>query len=246
MRSKVCLATGYLLFAGLLTACVPSATPTPPLMLATLPPVVTQAPTLDPALPTVTPTVPLAVTPSPALLPTADPSAATQAAIAALAHHLNIAESQIGFVAAAPQEWSDTSLGCPQPGQAYPPVHTAGYLVTLNVGDATYTVHTDLSGTAIVCSGESTESASDPLVREFMLAAKMDLAEDLGVPVELVAVVRSEAVDWSDSSLGCAEQGQEYAEVSVPGYRIILAVEEEWYEFHTDQERMFLCEHPTE
>jgi hypothetical protein len=87
---------------------------------------------------------------------------------------------------------------------------------------------------------------TDPIVAEFIAEAKAELSDELRVLEETIALVRSEAVDWSDSSLGCAEPGQSYAEVVTPGYRIILAVDETRYEFHTDQQRMFLCESPTQ
>jgi hypothetical protein len=188
----------------------------------------------------------LAATPSRGIIATPDPALAEQAAISALAHQLNVAVSEISVISTIPQEWSDTSLGCPQPGQVYPPVQTAGFLVTLGVGDETYNVHTDVSGTAVVCLEGDSTTVTDPLVDDFIRAAKEQLAEDLDVTVEEIAVVRSEAVDWSDSSLGCARSGESYAQVITPGYRIILALDEDWYEFHTDQTRMFECENPTE
>jgi len=180
---------------------------------------------------------------------TFDPQIVEEAALDALSRELNIPRSEISIISTLPREWNDASLGCPKPGQVYPPVLTPGYQITLAVGDRTYQVHTDISGTVIICFSEESEEGSavaDPLVAEFIAEAKAQLAEELGIAEGTIALVRSEAVDWSDSSLGCAEPGQTYAQVITPGYRIVLAVDETRYEYHADQQRMFLCTTPTQ
>ncbi len=250
MGRMALIALGLLLVAACAGGCsAPSPLTAAP--LATLVPLATPNLQLGPATSDPpTPTAPIIQTVPTVVLNTQDSSAAERSAIAALARELGISEDEIQVISIFPQEWSDASLGCPQPGMVYPHVITAGYLITLGVGDEHYNVHTDLSGTAIVCYQGGSQSGGgpvdDPLVAQFIEAAKALLAEQLGIAVETIAVVRSEAVDWSDASLGCAEAGQSYAQVISPGYRIILAVEEDRYEFHTDQERMFLCQNPSE
>ncbi len=59
-------------------------------------------------------------------------------------------------------------------------------------------------------------------------------AEDAGVAQDEVEVVEYEAVEWRDTSLGCPQPGMMYAQVIVPGYRVVLNVEGETVEYHTD------------
>jgi len=52
---------------------------------------------------------------------------------------------------------------------------------------------------------------------------------------ESVQVVSVEAVDWSDSSLGCPKAGMMYAQVITPGHKIVLESGGRSYEFHSTQ-----------
>ena len=74
--------------------------------------------------------------------------------------------------------------------------------------------------------------------------AKEDLAEHLGVAVEKITVLRVEAVEWPDTSLGCPQPGKMYAQVITPGYSIILKAGGEQYEYHSDSEgrQLVLCQ----
>lgn len=81
---------------------------------------------------------------------------------------------------------------------------------------------------------------------EIMELVKSKLAAIVGraaneLKVEVVTVERRE---WSDSSLGCPEQGRMYLPVVTPGYRIVLRADGQTYEFHTDAEgkTVVLCE----
>ncbi len=186
---------------------------------------------------------PLAATPTTA---PADASDAVQAAIEALAGELGIPETSIGLEEVLPVQWNDSSLGCPGPGEAYLQVITPGYLVTLTVGEEPYTVHTDLGGTAVVCADEEDavgeETPRDPVAAEFTLQARDDLAARLGLSVDEILLVSAEAVEWPDSSMGCPQEGMDYAQVMVPGYLIVLAAGGQTYEYHTDYQQIFLCE----
>ncbi len=245
MRRQATLAIVFAMMAALCSACLVPEAPTPLPVLTGLP-----APVETEVLDLPSPTVALTEVPPPTVL-VVDPNVPTQAAIAALSAALNVPPESIAVVdTPLPVQWSDTSLGCPQPGQDYAQVVTPGYLFTLAVGDATYNVHTDLTGTAVVCFNQGDPigpgTIPDPVVAEFIEQAKVDLAKRLGVTPEEIVLVRSEAVEWSDSSLGCREEGGEYVQVPTVGYRIVLALGDQYYEYHTDQHRMMLCPNPTE
>jgi len=67
-------------------------------------------------------------------------------------------------------------------------------------------------------------------------AAKARLAEELDVALDDIDVTAVEAVQWSDASLGCPKPGYVYAQVITPGYRMLLEVQGEKHEVHTDKE----------
>ncbi len=234
-----------------LTACLAPAQ-TAPVVIPTLPPLSALPVTAQTVAPI--PSVPPATSPAPslpavatAILPV-DPAPAVQAAIRLVATELMLPPEDIVLISALPVQWQDASLGCPLPGQTYPQVVTDGFMVTLAAGDATYSVHTDRTGTAVLCRDETVVGGaiSDPLVLEFIEQARTELAAQRGIDPAEIALARSEAVDWSDSSLGCALPGAAYQQVITPGYRIVLVIGEERFEYHTDQQRMFLCAAPTQ
>ena len=68
-----------------------------------------------------------------------------------------------------------------------------------------------------------------------LAAAKADLAQQTGVPIEEIGLISIEAVDWSDTSLGCPQEGFMYAQVITPGYLMVLEADGQQYEYHTDQ-----------
>jgi hypothetical protein len=72
-------------------------------------------------------------------------------AVKQLATDNGIPESQIQVVSYGEAEWSDSSLGCPQPGQAYLTVITPGYRVILKANGVQYEYHTNLKGMVIRC-----------------------------------------------------------------------------------------------
>ncbi|MFO7740972.1 MAG: hypothetical protein R6X31_01540 [Anaerolineae bacterium] len=164
--------------------------------------------------------------------PIAPPSEGTAQVIAAakarLASELDASVEAIEVVAIEPVEWPDASLGCRQPGQAYAQVVTPGYRVRLRLGERQYEVHTDRSGQTAVMCGQRLERGP--------AAAVAHLADEIGVSQEEIEVVSVEPVEWPDASLGCPEPGKMYAQVITPGYRIILELEGDRFEVHTDQE----------
>jgi hypothetical protein len=72
--------------------------------------------------------------------------------------------------------------------------------------------------------------------------AKASLIVRLGVAEEAIVVKAVEAVQWSDSSLGCPRPDITYAQVITPGFRVVLEVQGRTYEYHTDAGRLvILC-----
>jgi hypothetical protein len=96
-------------------------------------------------------------TPTPASSAVASPSSnpqaqpAIDAAVRDLTARVNVASSDVHVEQAEAREWSDASLGCPQPGQLYAQVITPGYLIVLSAGGQRYEYHADARGRAILC-----------------------------------------------------------------------------------------------
>lgn len=82
-----------------------------------------------------------------------------------------------------------------------------------------------------------------PGSEEPLAAAIADLVEQSSVPAKQIKLVSMEAVQWSDTSLGCPQEGYMYAQVITPGYLIILEAQGQEYEYHTDRQTNFvLCQ----
>lgn len=88
----------------------------------------------------------------------------------------------------------------------------------------------DGSGTVI---SDEAESAED--------LATANLAGRLGVDASDIAVAGVEAQTWSDTSLDCPEPDRLYAQVLVDGFRIVLRMGDDTYEYHSGQGRVVWC-----
>ncbi len=170
-----------------------------------------------------------------------------QAAAALLAAELGVAPEAVTVLDRLAVQWPDAGLGCPLEDVAYAEVITPGYLVTLAVEDRVYRAHLDAAGRGVICHDEiqepvAADPSTDPVAAEFVEQARFDLAERMGVSLERVVLISVEAVDWPDSSLGCPQEGEEYVRALTSGYRLVLGVGDERYEYHTALERMIFCE----
>ncbi len=60
-----------------------------------------------------------------------------------------------------------------------------------------------------------------------------DLADELDRPAADVHVDSIEPVTWRDGSLGCPEPGMFYTQALVRGFRVILVVDDQRYDYRT-------------
>jgi hypothetical protein len=79
-----------------------------------------------------------------------------------LAQRLGLAVGQIQLVSVEVVEWSDTSLGCPQPGMMYAQVITPGYRVVLEAEGQRYEYHTDTGNYVVLCQQEEGSQLPSP------------------------------------------------------------------------------------
>ena len=68
-----------------------------------------------------------------------------------LAHRLSIPTTQINVLDTRDVTWSNSSLGCPQPGMVYADVITPGYLLLLNANGQDYEYHAGKSSEFFYC-----------------------------------------------------------------------------------------------
>jgi hypothetical protein len=73
-------------------------------------------------------------------------------AVADLAQRLGVGTDRIEVTSATLQQWSDSSLGCPQKGMQYVQVMTDGALIVLSVDDKTYKYHAGGSRPPFYCA----------------------------------------------------------------------------------------------
>ncbi|MBW1739912.1 MAG: hypothetical protein JRJ42_02125 [Deltaproteobacteria bacterium] len=74
--------------------------------------------------------------------------------------------------------------------------------------------------------------------KNVVLLAKKDLSARLKVPITSISIIRIEAINWSNTSLGFPREGMIYAQVITPGYKIILSAQGKHYEYHSDYDRV--------
>jgi len=67
-------------------------------------------------------------------------------------------------------------------------------------------------------------------------AARVALAEELGVDAGTIAVTLWESVNWPDACLGVPDPLELCAAVVTPGYRVFLELQGTEYEYHTNQD----------
>ncbi|MBI2862537.1 MAG: hypothetical protein HYX89_06935 [Chloroflexi bacterium] len=86
-------------------------------------------------------------------------------------------------------------------------------------------------------------SSGQPNSDQATALARQDLASRLNISADAIEVLKVEAVDWPDSSLGCPQPGQMYAQIVTPGFRVTLAAQGQEYDYHTDGgRRAVLCQ----
>ncbi len=110
-------------------------------------------------------------------------------------------------------------------------------------------IHLFITGTLLgvlvlaACGSAATEDQSPgPNVPEEANRAIADLAKRLDINADRIEVVRVESVEWPDTSLGCPQPGQAYAQVITPGQILVLSANGQEYEYHTSGDQIVACE----
>jgi hypothetical protein len=77
-----------------------------------------------------------------------------------------------------------------------------------------------------------------------MDAVNAQLATDTGTDPATATVVKAEAVEWPDGSLGCPQRGVMYVQVVTPGYQVVLRQNGRDYDYRVagEGQSIRLCE----
>jgi hypothetical protein len=90
---------------------------------------------------------------------------------------------------------------------------------------------------------ESTPPVTGEAPSELLDSILKNLAERTGASLEEIEVIQDEAVIWNDGSLGCAQPGMMYTQALVSGYRVVLAVGDQKYDYRAAESGyFFICE----
>jgi hypothetical protein len=149
LRIRYITLIGLLVLA--LVACNPQAQPTTIVIETeeTVEPTETKEPDATPTFTSPQPTpAPLEAPDSPLSTPPANPAAT--AALGHLITEYGLSPQDVNILSIEEMQWSDGSLGCPQPGMVYIQVIIPGYRILMEANGEMYDVHTDQTGDSIV------------------------------------------------------------------------------------------------
>jgi hypothetical protein len=98
--------------------------------------------------------------------------------------------------------------------------------------------------TAIIATGQPPDIVrNEPIMVEIIARAMADLAKRLDISKNQVYLTDVKEVTWPDASLGCPQPGMAYAQVTTPGYWILLEASGNQYPYHTDMDtQAILCQ----
>ncbi|MEM1263037.1 MAG: hypothetical protein AAGH76_11630 [Pseudomonadota bacterium] len=167
-------------------------------------------------------------------------------AVRTLSTEENVPEAQISIDTIRTMQWRDTSIGCPQPGQAYGQVITPGYRVTLRIDNALHFVHAANERMFVCKSAGKPMFSSIDAERQLvwgpqMIVARQDLSRRLGIAEDQIVIRSAQAREFDDDSLDCPEPGKTYATGKRDGFVLTLSADGRSYSYHTDLNLTLPC-----
>ena len=83
----------------------------------------------------------------------------------------------------------------------------------------------------------------DPNAQKMVQLAKESLARKFKINEDQINLFSVETMTWPDASLGCPQEGIDYAQVVTPGFQISLEAMGQIFSYHTnDTDRVMLCD----
>ncbi|MFN8376509.1 MAG: hypothetical protein U0694_27020 [Anaerolineae bacterium] len=168
-----------------------------------------------------------------------------------LASSIDVDTESIQVVRLESAFWMTDELGCgAQSTQASE--RGEGYQIILFANNTFYEYHTAGSERYLRCETIDPTAAAtlavgillevDPVAAELVLLAQQRVAAELDLPLRRIRAVDVRQIRWTDSSLGCPQPDQSYTQVITEGYRIVVSAGDQEYIFHSDFDRLLLCD----
>ncbi|MET0534656.1 MAG: hypothetical protein ABW171_10565 [Steroidobacter sp.] len=87
---------------------------------------------------------------------------------------------------------------------------------------------------------DAASAATGEVPQQILAIFRDDLARRASVNPETITVVSSTEQQWPDAAMGCPKPDEMYAQMIVPGYRVVLQASGEKYAYHADQNGNFV------
>ena len=88
--------------------------------------------------------------------------------------------------------------------------------------------------------------ASDVPERIYNMPMVQDMIQELSerqqVSPDAITIVSFEEVVWRDSSLGCPQPGMQYLQVLTDGFKVVMTIDGERFDYHAGGNNFILCE----
>ena len=170
-----------------------------------------------------------------------DLTPAQRAALAALAQQLGISADTITLIGAEAVAWPNGCLGVVHLGVMCTQNVVQGFRIVLAASGQKYEFHTNQDGTAVAYADPNapftpTNTHVPVDLTSAQRAALAALAKQLGVSADMIQLVSTEAMEWPNGCMGVIHIGVMCTQNVVQGFRIILSVTDQTYEFHTNQD----------
>lgn len=170
-----------------------------------------------------------------------------------LARELSVSVNRIQLVLLEEGTWSRRTLGCnfstPVPISVIadePDREVDGFRFVLLVGNTLYEYHTEGLERFSRCpdavqAQDDLLIAIDPVAADILRLVQRRIAAQLDLSTRRIQLVNMSAISWSDTSLGCPQEEQNYNEADIAGYRIVVNVGDINYIFHSDSVGIYPC-----
>lgn len=152
----------------------------------------------------------------------------------------------VGCAPAAVEPGPTEPAGAPETDAPSTAIPESGYP---GAGDEPIAAPTGIAPESGYPAGEGTPAADSPALSSGEVPQKLfdivldDMLTQTGADRADVLVLESVAITWPDGSLGCPEPGVMYTQALVDGYRVILGLDDETFDYHLNDNGAFvLCD----
>lgn len=192
------------------------------------------------------------------------PAGVAERIVADADNRLPEAYGEVEIVLVEPVTFSDSSLGCPEPGVEYETVEVDGFSVVLETQGGQLVYKADDSGAIRLCAVQSSDvvinvmAGSDNEPRDESEVPGISAAQLGSLPAELANLIIADAAatasvevsavgisavseeTFNDGSLGCPAKGQSYVQVLTPGWIVMVTAGSTTFEYHAASSGYFV------